>query len=131
MPKRGNTNLENDRVVVYASTEDQCWVAHSLRTDQIGVGDSIVEAVVDLVRAVKNLMESAVKDDRVQVCHEAPPEIQELADSAEELPRSIIDVVTQRVHGPWPKNWPPNVQNIPTRKRAAYFHELRGDLLRT
>jgi len=123
-------SLDNDRVVVYPSSEDQCWVAHSLRTDQIGVGDSIVEAVVDLVGAVRNLIAEAAKDERVQVGQDAPPEIQRLAESAEKLPDSIISVITQRVCGPWPKSWPTDVQDIPQR-RAAYSHDLRSDLLCT
>ena len=68
-----------DAFVVYPSLDDPGWfVAHSLRTDQIGVDDSVEGAVCELVLALKALFEEHAKDPSVVVEDPAPDDVQAL-----------------------------------------------------
>jgi hypothetical protein len=96
-----------DSVVIYFSTEDDCWVAHSLRTDQIGVGERIVDALANVLKGIYLIQEEALKDGSLAVYREAPKEIQALAKRAKNLPNEIFDVAHMMVHGEWPKDWNP------------------------
>lgn len=57
--KSGKPERLRDTCVIYYSREDKCWVAHSVRTDQIGMGDCVVHALADLMRAVEQVLRIA------------------------------------------------------------------------
>jgi len=57
MPRHKDRISFKDEFIVYYSKEDQSWIAHSLYTDQLGYGDCVVNAIVDLLIATKNLLE--------------------------------------------------------------------------
>lgn len=80
-------------VVVYPSSDQgvdgEVWVAHSLRTDQVGVGQDPVEAVRDLCFAVKTLLEEAESDKTVRVEQPAPIEILERYHGAQPMPDEL------------------------------------------
>jgi predicted RNase H-like HicB family nuclease len=94
-----------DTCVIYESKEDGCWIAHSLCTDQIGAGESVVEALVELMRAIEGLLQLARQEGDIQVLREAPPQIQRLAEKADPLPGEILDIAHKMVHGQWPGGW--------------------------
>lgn len=94
----------DDECLVYWSRQDKCWVAHSLRTDQIGTGDCIVRAIADLLRAIKGLLELAEEDERIQVHRPAASEFQEMARTAKLLPREIYEIAHKMVVGGWPED---------------------------
>ena len=110
-----------DRLVVYRSDEDGCWVAHSLRTDQVGTGDSIVSALADVIRAVYQVCATAEADDTIAYLREAPPEVQRLADRVEQLPEELVDEAARLAGG-----------RGATDLRALFRAELRtGGVLQT
>ena len=71
--------MANDRVqfvdtwLIYRSDEDPgLWVAHSLNTDQLALGDCVVEAMVALKRVMAALLEMAAEDPTVEIISPAP-----------------------------------------------------------
>jgi hypothetical protein len=92
----------DDDVVIYRSAEDGGWVAHSLRTDQIGAGDRIVDALAELIRAVHGLLHLAEEDETIAYLREAPAEVQDLAADANVLPLEIFEVAHKMATGTWP-----------------------------
>ena len=61
-----------DEAVIYHSKEDDCWIAHSIKTDQVGTGDQVVEALADLIRGVRAVLSLAAKDRTIAYLREAP-----------------------------------------------------------
>ena len=92
-----------DQCVIYFSKEDDNWIAHSLRTDQVGIGDCIIDALADLIKAVNSIIKEAAKDQTITVMREAPANIQKLLGKADELPREMVEIAYKKVHGQWPK----------------------------
>ena len=92
-----------DKCVVYWSRQDSMWVSHSLRTDQIGVGGCVLDALVDLMKGVNSLLAIAAEDETVKVLREAPARIQNLAKNAEPLPKELYEIAYRKVHGDWPE----------------------------
>jgi hypothetical protein len=82
MKMKSTKKLDSDVCLVYWSQADKRYVAHSMRTDQIGTGDCIVHAMADLLHAVKDLLELAEQDASIQVLKPAP------ADRAQVLQQS-------------------------------------------
>ncbi len=95
----------DDEVVIYPNHEDGGWIAHSLRTDQIGIGDSIVESLADVMRAVDQVCRAAEKDETLAYLREAPGDIKEILARAKPLPKEIFEVAHWKVHGRWPRGW--------------------------
>ncbi|MDY7011139.1 MAG: hypothetical protein SVV80_10370 [Planctomycetota bacterium] len=94
----------NDMCVIYESRQDNCWIAHSLRTDQIGTGDCVVNALADLLKAIEQIFDLANQEKDISVLREAPTRIQQMAKTADPLPREIYEIAYKRVHGEWPKD---------------------------
>lgn len=92
----------DDTVVIYHSDEDGCWIAHSLRADQIGTGDRIVDALADLIKAMDQVCRLAARDPSVAYLRDAPPEVQERARSSSPLPREINEVAYRMARGDGP-----------------------------
>jgi len=90
--------------VIYYDTEDECWVAHSLDTDQVGTGGRIVDALADLIRAVQALFELAKQDNSIALFRKAPPEIVAKIKKAKKLPGEVYEVAHRMVHGKWPSD---------------------------
>jgi hypothetical protein len=101
-------NRVDDIAVLYRSEEDSVWVAHSLRTDQIGTGARIVDALADLIRAVDEVVAIAAGDATVAYLREAPAEIQKIKESAECLPSEIYEVAHKIARGQWPQEIDPD-----------------------
>jgi len=91
-----------DTCVIYFSRADGCWISHSLRTDQIGTGDCIINALADNLKAVAQVAIAAKEDPTLVLFREAPKAIRDKAQKAEELPREMYEIAHKMVHGSWP-----------------------------
>lgn len=98
-----------DTIVIYHSPEDGCWLAHSLETDQIGDGESVLEALECLMRGLKFLHAEAAKDATLRAWRKASDEIFAMSKAAKPLPGEIMDIACKRVHGVWPADLPVKV----------------------
>jgi hypothetical protein len=96
-----------ESMVIYWSDEDKCWIAHTLKTDQIGTGERIVDALADVLKALQMIHEEASKDRSLAVLRDAPKEIQDMRRTAKKLPMEIYEVAHKMVHGKWPEDWNP------------------------
>ena len=105
-----------ETVVIYHSEADAGWVAHGLRTDQIGIADTPVDALAQLLRLLEVLCEEAAKDSTLAYLREAPQEIQQLAEQSEILPGEIFEVAHWKAHGRWPETW-----QVPTTAGRSSF----------
>jgi len=112
-----------DTCVIYESRQDECWIAHSLRTDQIGTGGCVVEALEDLLRAIDQVMRLAAEDEDVQVFREAPARIRKMVRTAKPLPREIYEIAHKRVRGEWPKEFKPAFDVSSRRRWCVELHE--------
>jgi len=93
-----------DRCVIYESAADKCWIAHSLGTDQIGTGDCVLDALVDLMRAIHTLLEIAAEEDGITIFREAPAAIRQKTEDAQPLPGEIYEIAHKMVTGDWPSD---------------------------
>jgi len=91
-----------DTVFIHYSQDDSCWIAHSLRTDQVGTGADMGRALADLITAVDQVFELAQNDATIQVMCEAPKEIQDRAAMGRKLPREFFEVAHKIARGEWP-----------------------------
>jgi hypothetical protein len=113
-----------EEAVIYFSDEDGCWIAHGLRTDQIGTGERVVDALADLIRAVDEVAQLAAEDESIAVLRSAPDQVLSLAASAQLLPLEVFDVAYKMVHGTWPDNIELTVKNVAEGRFLAHFHEV-------
>jgi hypothetical protein len=95
----------NYNCLIYFSSEDDCWIAHSLHTDQLGTGDCPTEALADLVQGLENLFAIAAEHPDIEIFREASQDIKRMIRSARPLPEEIFDIAYHRVHGNWPKDF--------------------------
>lgn len=93
-----------DVFAIYYSKKDKCWIAHSLRTDQFGTGDSLVDALVDGMKAVDQVVALAKKQPKVKLFCDAPAEIQQIAKNAKRLPYEVYEIAYKKLYGNWPKD---------------------------
>lgn len=91
-----------DTTYIYFSPEDCCWVAHSLRTDQVGYGQDVVTALTDVIRAVDAVCKLAQEDETIAFLREAPDEIQVRARLAKKLPGELYEIAHKQARGEWP-----------------------------
>lgn len=110
-----------DTCVIYFSRTDDCWIAHSLRTDQIGTGDCIINALADNLLAVSQVAIAAKEDPTLTLFRDAPKAIKDKALRAEELPREMYDIAYKMVHGSWPNVHEPGFQS----KHRPFVTEIR------
>jgi hypothetical protein len=108
-----------DTIVLYHSRTDRCWVAHGLHTDQIGTGQSIVDALTDAIRAIHQVAELAAADHSIAYRREAPAHVQRKARQAKKLPKEIYEIAYKRVHGDWPSDLAVDVRPAQTRELFA------------
>jgi hypothetical protein len=104
MARRRVRNIR-ETFVIYESAEDKCWIAHGLSTDQMGYGDCVVDALVEYMRAIDQVLRVASEEKDVQVLRKAPADVRARARSARKLPAEIYEIAYKRVRGRWPKDW--------------------------
>lgn len=114
-----------DEFVVYYSQEDNSWIAHSLHTDQIGLGgDSVVDAIVNLITGLHNLFEFAKNStEHFTLSVDAPPNIFLIAEKAKLLPASVYQLVMEKLFNRIPSSWGVQV-NIPQSEKVTVSMDL-------
>lgn len=125
MTETGQEKAFKDEFVIYYSKEDASWIAHSLHTDQIGLGDCVVDAIVDLMVCLHNLCELAKKQRDIQRYVEAPEDIQKLRQNARSLPDCIAQIAVERFYHQFPSEWSVQI-NIPQSECVTMPLELEG-----
>ncbi|MBM4023850.1 MAG: hypothetical protein FJ280_00360 [Planctomycetes bacterium] len=103
-----------DTCLIYFDSADKTWIAHSLETDQVGVGDCVVDALVDLMTGTRNLLELARRDKTIAVFRKAPREIVSRAKKAKPLPDVVFQIALERFTNNLPKGYRIDVE-APTR----------------
>ena len=111
-----------DVAVLYHSPADGGWVAHSLRTDQVGTGDDMVRALADLIRGVNGLLAEAAADPTVAYLREAPADIPALAAGSVRLPAEVGQVARKIAGDTWPESIDPRF--VPVAAAAAFTADL-------
>ncbi len=91
-----------DTLLIYESERDKCWLAHSLRTDQVGMGACWFEALTDGIKAIDGIIALAEDMGDIAVLRNAPENIQEMARRAKELPEEICEIARKKLYGKWP-----------------------------
>lgn len=119
MAQRNHIKKLMETCVIYESRKDKCWIAHSLRTDQIGTGRDIIEALADLLCAVDQLLELAQEEPDIEVFRAAPASIQNKAATATRLPQEIYEIAHRKARGDWPV-----CIKVSVPKRGRYVTEL-------
>lgn len=75
-----------------------------MRTDQFGTGRSVVDAMVDGMKAVDQVVALAARKPELEVFSEAPEEIQQIARRAPRLPDAILEIAREKRRGAWPSD---------------------------
>ena len=92
-----------DTAVIYPSPQTKGrWIAHSINTDQIGVGDCVLDAYIELTKAVTALLEAANNDPSIEVIRRAPDNICEKLRTAKSLPKEILEIAALKLTGQFP-----------------------------
>jgi len=116
-----------DRCIVYYSRKDRTWIAHSLHTDQIGTGDSLLSALTDLLRGVQNLVTLAETNKDIALWREAPKKIKDRAKKARTMPQELYSVAYKRLIGKWPDEI--RVFAEPARQQPLTVSIPEGDII--
>jgi hypothetical protein len=101
--KRTVTDPKEDRCVIYYSKDDKCWIAHSLYTDQIGTGKSVLFALVKLMTVVDSLFAIYKEQKDIRVWRDAPQEIFKKAETSTPLSKMLYGIAHRIARGQWPK----------------------------
>ena len=106
-----------DVAVIYPSPNEKGkWVAHSIETDQIGVGECVLDAYVELRRAVTALLNAAVRDPSIRVLNRAPESVCNRLMTARKLPDEIVEIAELRLNGRFSATldtpWTPGVKAL-------------------
>ncbi len=96
MNQTAATSSFRDECLIYYSVKDKSWIAHSLCTDQLGYGDCVVNAIIDLLIGTKNLLELKRKDPEIEIFCKAPKEILNRRKKAKPLPPVLWEVAVER-----------------------------------
>ncbi len=92
-----------DVAVIYFSSEDEGWIAHSIFTDQIGWGLNPTGALAELIRVVDKLLALAAQDESVSYLQQAPDEIFERMKRSKPFPVEWFEVAHKKARGDWPE----------------------------
>ena len=114
----------DDRCVIYHSTSDKCWIAHSLNTDQIGTGEQPLDALVELLEAIGHLLDFARKHKNVKVRRYAPRAVRKRAEKAILLPDELCGIAQKRVLREWPNEIKLVAEPVRNRALAARITEV-------
>lgn len=75
------------------------WVAHSLNTDHVAVGPTVLDALTDLCAVLDALLEEAHQNPNVRLFSPAPQEIRDKLAHARRMPRELIENMKLRREG--------------------------------
>jgi len=105
-----------DECLLYYSRSDSCWIAHSLHTDQIGIGTDVITALSKLIEVISSLIIFSKTHQDTVIHREAPIAIQKRIEKAVPLPNELCEIAYKRTLGEWPKEI--KLLAEPTKKRA-------------
>ena len=88
-----------DIAVIYYSQEDECWIAHSVYTDQVGLGNTHIKAFSELIRLVDKLLAMASADDSIEYLRKAPDEVLEILKQSKPYPFEWSEVAHNVARG--------------------------------
>ena len=94
----------HDSAVIYYEQDEGMYVAHGVRTDQIGTGKSITLALADLIRAVDQVARLVEREPHLDLYRDAPDEIRQAAKHAPKLPDEMFEVAYKIAHDEWPED---------------------------
>lgn len=69
-------------IVIYFSKDDDCWIGHCLRTDQVGLGSDPLEALRDVRLSISQIEFMARQDSTIRLLREPSADIVALQDIA-------------------------------------------------
>ena len=109
--------------VFYEDRPNGHWIGHSLNTDQAAVGDCLLDAYVELHKAMDVLLAEARKDPRLNIFQSAPKEICDLAERSRKLPEEIREIAEMRLRG--------EVRRLPLKRqnRGPFIEPAKLDLV--
>ena len=122
MAKIMQKRLQED-CVLYYSTEDHCWIAHGLTTDQVGTGDCLVDALADFIKAFDQIVALAKREGDIDILRNAPPATQLQQASAQSLPREFYEIAHKKARGTWPDENKIEI-NAPLEQRYRYTFRM-------
>jgi len=108
-----------EQFVIYYSKEDGCWLAHGLRTDEIGTGDCVVDAVADFIKAFDQILRLAEREGDVDIFRDAPEHVRQMAKTAKPLPGEIFEIAHRRARGDWPREFRIHVDTPKSKRYTA------------
>lgn len=119
-----NHRLElREAAVVYWSKPDRRWIAHGLRTDQIGAGESPIRALADLMLALDQVVAEAARQN-ISALRPAPPAIRRLASRGKALPVEVYRIAERIARGDWPADLVVDFE--PIRRTTTFTTDLHG-----
>ena len=95
-----------DTWVFYHDGDSDRWVAHSLNTDQVGMGPSVFKAYVVLAKVIRSLLSEYRQNPKIRLLRLAPKEILDLVKNARPLPKEIAEVAEMKLRGDRPRHTP-------------------------
>jgi len=91
-----------DIAVIYFSPADESWVAHSVYTDQLGLGLTPTKALAELMRLVDKLLAMASTDDSIEYLRKAPEEVIDRLKKCKPFPLEWFEVAHNIARGTYP-----------------------------
>ncbi len=86
LPRDSNISL---RAIIYPNPDDdESWLAHCLEMDLLGDGETVEEAIEDLLRAISGQIRHAKGPD--QIFFPAPREIWAMLTKCKPLPNELV-----------------------------------------
>lgn len=112
-----------DIAVIYHSQEDEGWIAHSIHTDQVGIGNTPTNALAELIRLVDKLLALASADDSVAFLRKAPDEVIEHVKQSKPFPIEWFEVAHKKARGEWPSTDDPAETQLDSDSYTANLSE--------
>lgn len=89
-----------DICVIYQDVEvEGNWIAHSINTDHVAVGNCVLNAYVELEEVLNRLLREASRDKNIQFMSSAPQEIIDKLKHARPLPKELLEIAELRRNG--------------------------------
>ena len=95
----------DDTFFVYFSEEDDSWIGHSLRMDQIGDGIGVVKALSDCIGGIMSVLAVVDKDGEIGHLRDAPDDIISASAVADQLHPTLFHTAYNMVKYGYPSDW--------------------------
>jgi hypothetical protein len=122
-----------DHILIYPCEENgqRLVIAHSIRTDQIGVSRTVDEAIFELLKAIHELLAEWKKDKEVRVLQQAPADVNEkfLSPNIRPIPHYILESAINRFHEflKGDLTWHPDEDDLPNQANFPFYQPDNGD----